>query len=269
MSTKIYDGYRIKNLTIQNFKETYSSICSYIEKESKKNIMLHLSKMYYEVADNIYNCNPENVLNVVKKELEHEVENLKEGSRSPELDKDIGFYMKEYKGDLYLYLFYEDSDIKNKLLDKLKGIEDFGYWNNTDKPEEISDSHWEKRKKIWNELLTSYSFSKSDFEEFYFFNSINYLEKLSFKYSDLIDISLEERKENYAFRQAVSIVDSKLNGTNFESFKFKIYMRSERAVKEGKHEDLKSKLKKFFMENHQTVSEENFYSLEKMKRFEE
>lgn len=269
MNTKIYDGYRIKNITIEEFKTKYSYLLDYIKEKSVKNIYLYLSSKYYENLDNVYNTKPENVLEMIKKEIKDECEELASGRRSLDFDKDIGFFMKEYKGDLYLYMFYEDSKVKKILLNKIENIEDFSYWNNTDKPDEVSESHWDKRSKIWNELLTSYSFDKSGFETFYFFHSEDFLKNIQFEFEDLVEIPIEERSENYAFRQTVTIVDNKNNGKNVETFKMSTYMKSERSVKEGEYEELKNKIKKCFLENKIQVNKENFSTLISMENIKD
>lgn len=46
----------------------------------------------------------------------------------------------------------------NKIYEDLlliEGFREYGYWDNVDKPEEISSDEWENRKKEWEEALDS------------------------------------------------------------------------------------------------------------------
>jgi hypothetical protein len=34
-------------------------------------------------------------------------------------------------------------------------VEDYSYWNNTDKPDDVTDEAWEQRRSIWHALSDS------------------------------------------------------------------------------------------------------------------
>ena len=67
------------------------------------------------------------------------------------------------KGDDTHLLFITYGNVFTDYLDKLiqnkdelitkYGIEEYGYWNNTDKPEGITDEDWVKRESDWNKAL--------------------------------------------------------------------------------------------------------------------
>lgn len=260
MSTKIYDGYRIKNLTEKEFIEKYEYLKNIVEKEAKISIQKEIAKIFYNALDNGYGRAEDDitVLDYVKEEIKEAIEDLEKGFRAPNLDKDIGFSLKEYQGDLYLYLFSEDSTITKLLLEKIENIEEFGYWNNTDKPDNVSEAHWEKRKKIWNTLLTSYSFDKSGFSSFYFFKSLDFLKNIDYAYDIFENIDFEERKKEYVEFKTIILVDNKKNGNTTETFKMSTFLKSRNEVKDGKHKELEEKVAKHFDENHIKITNENF-----------
>lgn len=257
MSIKLYEGYRIKGLTKEEFIKKYKNLKKVVEEKSKIKIKEEISNIFYESLDNGfgYQKDERTVLEYVKDEIKEEIENLEKGYRTPSFDKDASFSLKEYKGDLYLYLFLEDLEIKKLLLKEITELEEFGYWNNTDKPEEVSDSHWSKREKIWNELLTSYSFSKSGFSTFDFFKSLDFLKNLEYTYDIFENVDYEKRKKDYVENQTINLVisskDSKMN----------TYSKSRREVREGKHKEIEKKVGNHFEEKYIKVTKDNFNNI--------
>lgn len=270
MSLKLYNGYRIKGFSEKEFIEKYEYLKEVVEKEAKISIQEEISKIFYNTLDYGYGRQEDDmtVLEYVKEEIKEEIENLKKGYRAPNLDKDIGFALKEYKGDLYLYLFSEDREISKMLLKEIENIEEFGYWNNTDKPDSVTESHWGKRKKIWNELLTSYSFEKSGFSTFYFFKSLEFLTNIDYTYDIFKNEDYERRKKDYIEVKTISLVDKEKNGDTYETFSMSTYLKSRDEVKEGKHKELEEKVATHFEENYIKVTEDNFNSI-KIKSMKE
>jgi hypothetical protein len=271
MSTRIYNGYRIKNINIENFKSKYLELKIKIENIAKNNINKHISDLYYQNLDEPYNKSPKNVLSELNGNLNFEIEQLTNGYRSIYLDKDIGFYVKEYKNDLYLYMFYEDNELKKYLLDNMKNIEDYSYWDNSDKPQNVSDSHWKKREKNWSILINKYSFEKSNFETIEFFKSLSYLENFEFKYENLIQQTIKERSEQYSFDRTIVIIDSKENSLtgNINDYKHSIYLKCRNKVKDGQYDNLKNNIKKYFLNIAYDVTKKNFYKNNSIENYKE
>lgn len=74
--------------------------------------------------------------------------------RSPIIDCDVELtvYMDPVSGVLLGYPQEERVGAYDHLL-TLAGVREFGYWNNTDQPEGVSDEEWERRAKLWNQVL--------------------------------------------------------------------------------------------------------------------
>lgn len=56
-------------------------------------------------------------------------------------------------GDMPLMLIF--SDLKDEYIDVLKSnaiVMDYGYWNNSDKPDDVSSVEWKNRRKAWDKL---------------------------------------------------------------------------------------------------------------------
>lgn len=82
-------------------------------------------------------------------------EQASSSQRSP-YDLDTGIRIMEYKGDYYMIPYAGDGC--SQILDFLKNLpelQEYGYWNNSDMPEEITDREWEERGVVWDHLTES------------------------------------------------------------------------------------------------------------------
>jgi hypothetical protein len=79
----------------------------------------------------------------------------KTGIRAPSADFqcEVTFFSDPQNpaGPLYARLFTERGDY-TAAFEGLPGVEPWGYWNNTDAPEDVSASEWEQRRQTWNRL---------------------------------------------------------------------------------------------------------------------
>lgn len=123
----------------------------------------------------------------IDNEKRHEAQKLIEGicnqpARAPGIDLECGVYVW-LKGH-YAY-FMAMGEIANRghmdtgeLPDYL---EEYGYWNNTDKPDDISYRAWDARGKLW------YSLDLDNPLVFYFFNPRDYMHWGDLMYPQLKD----------------------------------------------------------------------------------
>lgn len=68
---------------------------------------------------------------------------------------DTSIALRKYGDRFYLIPYCDSRCYLSGVLDFLQKedrLEDFAYWNNTDKPEEISESEWDERSRVWNDL---------------------------------------------------------------------------------------------------------------------
>ena len=49
-------------------------------------------------------------------------------------------------------VFCDNKDL-NEMVSNHPGLEYYGYWNNTDKPEDLTDEQWEQRRTDWDTAL--------------------------------------------------------------------------------------------------------------------
>jgi len=146
MSTKIYNGYRIKNNNL-NYLFDFS---------------IKLRNDLREVCQDMYN---KLLLNKALDELINFPEDLNDQSPLFKAWKYIDDNNNDYYNfnthwnfiplkdkDYTLVLFYTKQKAIKKIWDNLIEIEDWRYWDNSDKDENVTDEEWEQRKNDWSVL---------------------------------------------------------------------------------------------------------------------
>lgn len=68
---------------------------------------------------------------------------------------DVAVTVRKYRNRYYLIPYCDRRCHLHGVLDFMQRderLEDFAYWNNTDKPDEVKNSDWVWRRTVWNEL---------------------------------------------------------------------------------------------------------------------
>lgn len=71
--------------------------------------------------------------------------------RDPIFDIECGWSARMYEDDAFLIPYGEEYLRKDFRVPRY--AKDFSYWNNTDKPDNVSDKEWNNRYKTWNILF--------------------------------------------------------------------------------------------------------------------
>jgi len=160
MSTKIYNGYKMpKSLELlQDF------IMDFRDK-AEKVVMHDLTKLTAEMTS--YNVDrfffnslkePEladSALQKVMRLIDDEYSKIKKTKeRNPTYDFECEISVLVPKGSdkILLLLFTEQKNLKS-LFESYEFIDEYSYWNNSDKPDDISDVEWGQRKIDWDKAL--------------------------------------------------------------------------------------------------------------------
>lgn len=72
--------------------------------------------------------------------------------RDPSIDMGCEVVLFPHESGLYGIAYAENRAIENAFFAS-EGIERFAYWNNTDRPDDVSEEAWEVRGRLWHELL--------------------------------------------------------------------------------------------------------------------
>ena len=159
MSIKIYEAYKMKN------PDKLWNFCRDVKKKGQKEVKEILKTTYKYLEDNDdfkeeirkeFNIDNEQkiglahiswyIMDRYNKQQTSTVDN------SYNFDLFICFY--EHDGEIYLTQG-EGLAVKGSLdfLDKRDDLIDFKYWNNTDKPKDIDQKEWNKREKVWKDII--------------------------------------------------------------------------------------------------------------------
>ena len=157
MSTKIYDGLKLKDPNADLFEIIPKIIAPAIREEfhrlSLELVTNHLSYVM---------CSPK-ALAKMKKDTaiffgaeEDWLERQKELGDHHFLNDPLRFsvvFGRSHRGNILSVPFYE----KNKYFKALEGtglFDKYGYWDNTDRPDEISKKVWNQRRDEWDSILS-------------------------------------------------------------------------------------------------------------------
>lgn len=67
------------------------------------------------------------------------------------------FHESRYRGHSFYGIPFADDKGLIDLVLKSKNIKKFDYWNNSDKPDDVTDNQWIIRENTWNKIFSKYS----------------------------------------------------------------------------------------------------------------
>lgn len=250
MSTKIYNGFKINtvdfnliNKSLKKIKKDYKDI---VEIEEKKAILSYIIRKY----DSLYYRNQitlipnkESFFSYILNDF-HELNNkLKNNIRVPELDFGLSIYLFPLNEEILGYYYSEQKqgiELMNNYINNNCFVEDYFYFNNTDKPKNINDSDWEVRKNKWDIALSDNNcfyeikiHSSEIFPDFSYIEDFQNLDKRAHKfvlneyveyflniekptiadYNDAIDLIYKDNTKTELYYQMLNRVKDKLKNT--------------------------------------------------------
>jgi len=115
----------------------------------------------------------------------------KTGLRDPFVDKEVEVYLFPRSADTLMMVNTECPEML-AVVDQIDSVEDYSWWNSTDRPEGVSSAEWQERERAWKEALPGAGVPSERCLSFSLFDGSIYL-------NDVTDIveehlpSLEER----------------------------------------------------------------------------
>lgn len=173
MSTKIYDGVRIEVASAYELTQLVKSIRERLLPIAQQEYYKALAKMLEQAyAYQKYQVNldgglqnfteikdtaPDSLVSVLSQTARQTINANKSAQTIlefvRELDFDVKLMVFALPDGRFLGIPYaENSALFNALMETPE-IKEYGYWDNTDKPTEISKKAWKKRKDDWNLAL--------------------------------------------------------------------------------------------------------------------
>ncbi len=171
MSTKIYNGYRIVGKSLDEVMgkifSNKNDLINIIEEKIKREILIETLSNYYDFCfESFFDTKEKSSENssamgkMVSNALNNEYDlEKRERKTNDMIDVSICIFpvKKESQNEqFYLIMLFGDKyskDIVNSSTWNEMKIEEYGYWDNTDQPDELTESEWEERGIFWDEAL--------------------------------------------------------------------------------------------------------------------
>jgi len=228
MSTKIYDGLRVatpEGKGMLRFRKEVFDTAEPLLREGydrmvamKSVDMLDRFMVKGEVPEGIDREKPDcSVTGVMTKFLMDKAKEMSKDLRARDPEHDFTFSLSVYPFDDFTLLF-PICEQKNVIeaIGTIQGIEEYGYWNNTDQPDEVTDEEWKERGKLWEEACDMGPLIISIPQDSFFYGCYpRAIEAIpDFKYR------LHRVARSIAFEWKLSVLEEPLNSSNIiRSFK--------------------------------------------------
>lgn len=169
MSTKIFNGYILPHLSLGELHEFLLRFRSLISDKAQEGIdRLHASistdiidslaidgysiasgeaKQYHMIEGKVVPLTAA-YCNVASRQREVE----KTGLRDPAYDYSCSLSFCPADGGILALLFTEQNEFE-EAWESMDEVTPFGYWDNTDEPNDITQEEWENRRRIWDKAL--------------------------------------------------------------------------------------------------------------------
>ncbi len=168
MSTKIHNGFRLKGMNLKSLQKWTMDFRQKIANVNKSMIIKQRAAICAELIDIAFiydsstfskrikshelnlNSYPLIAARCIMDDRQREIRKTKQ--RDPEYDYDCELVVIPVKSYV-LGIPYTERKEHMKILEAMPGYEEYGYWNNTDKPKELSNYQWDTRCKNWDLAL--------------------------------------------------------------------------------------------------------------------
>lgn len=278
MSTKIYNGYLFEG-SINDLVKTCLELglIEEVKKTVKRSSATVLGYLY--ASELFENCeasanNPKTektkVYSKVQEATEkHFLRSTGQGMHSA-LDFESRLMLKthpNFKNKTLVGAFIAGREIESLVIESL-GLKSFGYWNNTDRPDELSAAQWRRREQIWESALGDKSWIDAGFLSLelspaQIASLFDLLDSPKEVFNEIMDSALKHQAREFIQGICLDNIQSPLKGTNSISH----FMRLAKEFKNWLRTDDKAAalLQKFeaqLLESLPKICANNFFDLE-------
>jgi hypothetical protein len=159
MSTKIYTGFRFRSHDMFEIHGLIARWRDSLVTFHNDEMAVLLASMCAETIDRNVTEAGRNAGKYPYRDAHQEIrtrqkEILGSGARDPEVDFDFEVSILPHDGAVYGMIFSERSRWIDLWMEQ-EEVEDFSYWNNVDRPSDISEDEWKERSETWSRILRS------------------------------------------------------------------------------------------------------------------
>lgn len=157
MSTKIYNGFRLKTANLNEIHQHLMGWRRELEALHKKALAQLHANIAVGLIDQLSarpgrHVGKSPISEAYSLIADRQYEVRKTQRRDPSVDFEFSLSLMPHSSGLYGIVFTEQQAWLSRWLDK-DFVEDFSYWDNTDPLEGIDDEVWANRGTVWNEIL--------------------------------------------------------------------------------------------------------------------
>lgn len=158
MSTKIYNGYRLSPaVDLFEFTGRLRTVMNPIRARLDAGALMDRAVTAIDAADARGEARPQHVLLAAMNEFDGEQRNLNPRHRGYDPNRfEVSFGYDQQTCRL-LCLLYADQPEFTEAWESLPEVEEYGYWNNADQPEGVTDAGWDERRDAWERVMPGYT----------------------------------------------------------------------------------------------------------------
>tara|TARA_B100000614_G_scaffold258752_1_gene281847 strand:+ start:101457 stop:102284 length:828 start_codon:yes stop_codon:yes gene_type:complete len=222
MSTKIYEGLRVATPEGQGMLRFRKEVFDTAEPLLRKGYDRMVAMKCVDILDRFMvrgeipegldsEKSDSSVAEVVTKFLLDNAKEMSRELRARDPEHDFTFSLSVYPFDDYTLLFpiCEQQDVI-EAIGKIQGVEEYGYWNNTDQPDDVTDEEWEERGKIWEEACDMGPLIIRIQQDSFFYG---WCQRVIESIPDF-DYRLNRIARSIAFDWRLSVLDEPINSSN-------------------------------------------------------
>lgn len=142
MSTRIYQGFRLKTASLSEVLSLVEGFRPWVVAQANERLDTFTANMAKEGA---------NDLEAWRSWADRRQRVLRTGERDPFIDTDFSISLIP-AGEHMLGIAYTEHSAWFKAWVALPGVEEFGYWDNADGPEDVPEGEWDARGRAWQVL---------------------------------------------------------------------------------------------------------------------
>lgn len=157
MSTEIYTGFKFKGTDIFQIHDDINVVRKEVNTKAKELASIFFAEYMTNVFDSDQavpyakklskNTKP---YQVIAQHYFDKVRALEQSDqRMPDIDFSFVVNIYFHEGEIYGTVYTERQEFLDIWFEK-DYVEDFAYWNNTNKPKEITKKEWQSRRDVWN-----------------------------------------------------------------------------------------------------------------------
>lgn len=157
MSTKIMTGFRLQTTDLFEIHAIMSEFRASVAELQRRDVATLMARMACDIIDrrdrgHITDDDLPPINAVLRDIRTRQKEILGSGYRDPEIDFDFEISLMPFDGQVFGMVFSERQLWIDTWMARPE-VDEFAYWNNTDRPSGLTAEEWSERARVWDAIL--------------------------------------------------------------------------------------------------------------------